>query len=69
MCLYACDEEDGVVGDWHVAHHGQFASGGAGLILTEATTVLSEGRVTPQEARLWHDSAHRPVAGHYPTRP
>jgi 2,4-dienoyl-CoA reductase-like NADH-dependent reductase (Old Yellow Enzyme family) len=56
MCMYACEDEPGVVGDWHVAHYGQFALGGAGLIVTEATAVVEEGRVTPEDAGLWDDA-------------
>ncbi|HEY0247122.1 MAG TPA: tRNA-dihydrouridine synthase [Gryllotalpicola sp.] len=56
MCMYACEDHDGVVGDWHVMHYGQYALGGAGLILTEATAVLPEGRVTPQDAGIWSDA-------------
>jgi 2,4-dienoyl-CoA reductase-like NADH-dependent reductase (Old Yellow Enzyme family) len=53
--MYACEEAAGVVGAWHVAHYGQFAIGGAGLIVTEATAVTPEGRVTPEDAGLWSD--------------
>jgi 2,4-dienoyl-CoA reductase-like NADH-dependent reductase (Old Yellow Enzyme family) len=58
MCMYACEDPaaPGVVGPWHAAHYGQFALGGAGLILTEATAVLPEGRVTPHDAGLWSDA-------------
>ncbi len=56
MCMYACEEQDGIVGDWHVMHYGQYALGGAGLILAEATAVLPEGRVTPQDAGIWSDA-------------
>ncbi|MCM6764041.1 NADH:flavin oxidoreductase/NADH oxidase [Rathayibacter sp. ZW T2_19] len=56
MCTYASEDEDGIVGDWHLAHYGQFALGGAGLVVTEATAVLPEGRVTPQDAGLWSDA-------------
>lgn len=57
MCMYACEDPaaPGVVGPWHAAHYAQFALGGAGLVLTEATAVLPEGRVTPQDAGLWSD--------------
>lgn len=62
MCMYACEDpaRPGQVGAWHVAHYGQFALGGAGLILTEATAVLPEGRVTPQDAGLWTDDQIAP---------
>ena len=35
MCQYSA--EDAMLTDWHVAHLGQFAMGGAGLVFTEAT--------------------------------
>lgn len=44
MCQYSAT--DGVPGDWHVAHLGQFAMGGAGLIFVEATGVEADGRIT-----------------------
>lgn len=56
MCMYACEEGDGTVNDWHVVHYGQYALGGTGLVLTEATAVVSEGRVTPQDAGIWSDA-------------
>lgn len=55
MCMYAVTDRSGRVDDWHVAHYAQFALGGAGLIVTEATAVVPEGRVTPQDAGLWSD--------------
>ncbi|WP_459615093.1 NADH:flavin oxidoreductase/NADH oxidase [Bordetella sp. 2513F-2] len=47
---------DGRVGDWHLAHIGRFALGGAGLILMEATAVCPEGRSTVHDNGLWCDS-------------
>lgn len=44
MCQYA--SVDGVVGDWHMAHLGAFATGEAGLIMVEATGVVPEGRIS-----------------------
>lgn len=38
--------KDGVVSDWHLMHYGSRATGGLGLILTEATAVSPEGRIT-----------------------
>ncbi len=60
MCTYACETRTGETTAWHVAHYGQFALGGAGLVLTEATAVLPEGRVTPQDAGLWSDDQIAP---------
>ena len=55
MCQYACEAKDGVVGPWHLAHYGQRAIGGAGLIIAEATAVVPEGRISPWDTGLWND--------------
>jgi 2,4-dienoyl-CoA reductase-like NADH-dependent reductase (Old Yellow Enzyme family) len=55
MCQYSCFNEDGIVGDWHMAHLGSFAIGGAGLVMAEATGVTPEGRITPRCPGLWND--------------
>lgn len=54
MCMYRATE--GVPSHWHVTHLGQFAIGGAGLIIAEATGVLPEGRITPGCPGLWNDA-------------
>ncbi|SEB93464.1 NADH:flavin oxidoreductase/NADH oxidase [Microbacterium hydrocarbonoxydans] len=53
MCMYSAI--DGVVQEWHHTHLAQFASGGAGLIVAEATAVVPEGRISPRDAGLWND--------------
>ena len=53
MCMYSA--VDGVVQDWHRTHLTQFASGGAGLIVAEATAVVAEGRISPRDAGIWTD--------------
>jgi 2,4-dienoyl-CoA reductase-like NADH-dependent reductase (Old Yellow Enzyme family) len=53
MCQYSSD--DGFANDWHFVHLGQFAVGGAGMVLTEATAVLPEARISPQDLGLWKD--------------
>lgn len=53
MCTYS--SIDGYFNDWHLSHLSQFASGGAALIITEATAVSAEGRITPHCTGLWHD--------------
>jgi len=55
MCQYSVVAEDGVPTDWHLVHLGARAQGGFGLILTEATAVLPEGRISPQDTGLWND--------------
>ncbi len=46
---------DGVPNDWHHVHLAGFATGGAGLVFTEATAILPEGRIAPRDAGLWTD--------------
>jgi len=53
MCQYSCD--DGFATDWHLVHLGARAQGGAGLVLTEATAVLPEGRISSADLGLWRD--------------
>src|SRR5213075_850520 len=53
MCQYS--SEDGYANDWHLVHLGSRAVGGAGLIFTEATAVLPEGRISPQDLGIWDD--------------
>ena len=48
MCQYSA--VDGVPQEWHHTHLAQFASGGAGLVIAEATAVSPEGRISPEEA-------------------
>ncbi|MEN9715197.1 MAG: hypothetical protein RJA35_664 [Actinomycetota bacterium] len=54
MCIYSCENKDGVVGDFHLAHHSKFAMGGAGLIMAEATGVTAEGRISPWCPGIWN---------------
>ncbi len=44
MCQYSA--VDGEVGDWHLVHLGSRAVGGAGLLVTEMTDVVADGRIT-----------------------
>jgi 2,4-dienoyl-CoA reductase-like NADH-dependent reductase (Old Yellow Enzyme family) len=53
MCQYS--STDGFADDWHLVHLGQFATGGAALVLTEATAVVPDGRISPQDLGLWKD--------------
>ncbi|MEI6949089.1 NADH:flavin oxidoreductase/NADH oxidase [Paraflavisolibacter sp. H34] len=51
MCQYSAT--DGFANDWHLVHLGSRASGGAGLVLVEATAVSPEGRISPGDLGLW----------------
>jgi 2,4-dienoyl-CoA reductase-like NADH-dependent reductase (Old Yellow Enzyme family) len=53
MCQYSSQE--GRPTDWHLVHLGSLARGGAALVLTEATAVVPEGRISPEDAGIWND--------------
>jgi len=55
MCQYSVERRDGVPTDWHLVNLGARASGGFGLLVTEAAAVVPEGRITPEDAGLWND--------------
>ena len=38
-----------------LVHLGAMARGGAALVMTEATAVLPEGRISPEDTGLWSD--------------
>lgn len=60
MCEYSAT--DGYVNDWHFVHLGSRAVGGAGLVMTEATAVTPEGRISPEDLGLWSDAHIEPLA-------
>lgn len=51
MCQYW--SEDGFANDWHFVHLGSRAVGGAALVMTEASAVLPEGRISPRDLGIW----------------
>lgn len=60
MCQYSAN--NGMPSHYHLAHLGQFALHGAGSIIVEASAVVPEGRITPQDLGLWseeHRDAHK----------
>ncbi len=60
MCQYAA--KDGVPGQWHLAHLGQFAMSGPGTIFVEATGVEPNGRITPGCTGLYDDACEAAFA-------
>ena len=60
MCQYSA--ADGVANDWHFVHLGSRAVGGAGIVITEATAVAPEGRITPGCLGLWSEKHIEPLA-------
>ncbi|KAF7595948.1 hypothetical protein BBP40_004094 [Aspergillus hancockii] len=59
LCQYSA--EDGHQTDWHFAHLGGIISRGPGLSFVEATAVLPNGRITPEDCGLWKDSQIEPL--------
>jgi 2,4-dienoyl-CoA reductase-like NADH-dependent reductase (Old Yellow Enzyme family) len=55
LCQYSALDRDGMPTDWHLAHLGSFAMGGAGLVMAEATAVVPEGRISPHDTGIWND--------------
>jgi len=53
MCEYS--SVDGFANDWHLIHLGSRAVGGAALVITEATAVSPEGRISPGDLGIWKD--------------
>ena len=54
MCEYSAI--DGLPQPWHMVHLGSRAVGGAGLVLTEATSVEARGRISPADTGIWNDA-------------
>jgi len=53
MCQYS--STDGFATDWHLVHLGSRATGGAGLIIQEATAVTAQGRISYADLGIWKD--------------
>ena len=54
MAQYSC--VDGQPADYHLAHLGARAMGGAGLVFAEMTCVSPDARITPGCPGLWNDA-------------
>lgn len=59
MCQYSAT--DGFANDWHLVHLGSRATGGAALIIQEATAVLPEGRISYGDLGIWKDEHIAPL--------
>ncbi|HEY2580451.1 MAG TPA: NADPH dehydrogenase NamA [Mucilaginibacter sp.] len=53
MCEYS--SEDGFASDWHLVHLGSRAVGGATLIITEATAISPEARISYADLGIYKD--------------
>jgi 2,4-dienoyl-CoA reductase-like NADH-dependent reductase (Old Yellow Enzyme family) len=61
MCMYSAGE-DGKATDFHLAHLASRATGGVGLIITEATAVEARARISVNDLGLWEDAQIEPLA-------
>lgn len=60
MCQYSAI--NGLIQDWHAVHYGAFITGGAGLVMVEASAVRPEGRITPGDVGIWTDQQAQVLA-------
>ena len=51
MCQYS--SRNGAPTDWHLVHLGARATGGAGAVIVEASAVVPEGRISPDDSGIW----------------
>ncbi|THH14619.1 hypothetical protein EW146_g5742 [Bondarzewia mesenterica] len=60
LCQYSA--ENGVVQPWHHAHLGGIFTRGPGLTMVEASAVVPQGRITPQDVGIWNDEQAEALA-------
>ena len=53
MCQYS--SKNGYADDWHLVHLGGLATGGAGLVFSEAAAVTPNGRISQHDLGIWDD--------------
>lgn len=56
MVCFGWSTDDGFVSENHINHYREYAKGGFGLIIVEATAVDKYARLAPSEMGLWDDS-------------
>ena len=54
MATYSA--RDGFATDWHSAHIGKLAAGGAGLVFVEQSSASVQGRITYGCLGIWNDA-------------
>lgn len=59
LCQYSA--ENGHTNAWHLTHLGGIIQRGPGITIVEATAVVPEGRITPEDSGLWQDSQMEPL--------
>ncbi|KAK5939018.1 NADH-dependent flavin oxidoreductase [Knufia obscura] len=59
LCQYSA--QNGYMTDWHLTHLGGIIQRGPGLAFVEASAVLPQGRITPEDVGLWEDGQIEPM--------
>ncbi|KAI5818289.1 FMN-linked oxidoreductase [Pyronema omphalodes] len=57
LCQYSA--KDGLMTPWHFTHLGAIFTRGPGCSIIEATSVVPEGRITPEDVGLWNDEQEK----------
>ncbi|KAK0220093.1 FMN-linked oxidoreductase [Armillaria fumosa] len=60
LCQYSA--QDGFMTPWHTGHLGGIFTRGPGLSIIEATAIVPEGRITPNDVGIWSDDHIAPLA-------
>src|SRR6185436_16846004 len=60
MCEYS--SPNGFATDWHMVHLGSRAVGGAGAVMTEASAVTADGRISAADLGIYSDKHVEPLA-------
>lgn len=61
MCQYSAASGTGLASDYHLAHLGAFAIRGPALVIQEATSVLKNGMISPEDLGIWSDEHVAPL--------
>ncbi|KAI5477404.1 hypothetical protein MNV49_006395 [Pseudohyphozyma bogoriensis] len=64
LCQYSAESGSGIPTSWHLVHLGAIAVRGAALTMAEATSVLPNGRISPEDLGIWsdaHTEAFKPI--------
>lgn len=55
MCMYSCEENTGLINNWHKTHYASRAVGQVGLIIMEATAITLQGAISNRDVGIWSD--------------
>lgn len=55
MCMYSCEDDTGLINNWHKTHYASRAVGQVGLIIMEATAITLQGGITNRDVGIWSD--------------